>query len=313
MKQASGWPDSVALTEQNLVLGLDDGGFVRVDVLGERLFRVRHAKSSQWTESALNRYGILTSAFADVAFQQTEGNGLSTIATEQARLAISRKDGAISLTSTGGKLLTQQDAPDYEPGGRCRVRFSLTLSERLYGLGDVSRENIMRRGGVYELWVQNVKSYIPIPVVLSERGWGLLMNTTWRHTIDAGKSQPDRLICTAPRGDLDYYLFCGPDYRSLLETYTSLSGRPALLPVWGYAFTYVCNENIDVFHMMNEALTFRREQMPCDVIGLEPGWMSKHYDGSTAKQWHPQRFPVLKWAPKGPHTLSARWGGKDSS
>ncbi len=109
MKQASGWPDSVALTEQNLVLGLDDGGFVRVDVLGERLFRVRHAKSSQWTESALNRYGILTSAFADVAFQQTEGNGLSTIATEQARLAISRKDGAISLTSTGGKLLTRQD------------------------------------------------------------------------------------------------------------------------------------------------------------------------------------------------------------
>ena len=102
---------------------------------------------------------------------------------------------------------------------------------------------------------------------MSNRGWGLLMNTTWRNTIDVGKSDPDRMICTAPRSDLDYYLFCGPDYRSLLDTYTSFTGRPALLPVWGYGHTYVCNENIDAFNMMNEALTFRREKIPCDVIG----------------------------------------------
>lgn len=129
------------------------------------------------------------------------------------------------------------------------------------------------------------------------------MNTTWRNTIDVGKSDPQRMICTAPRSDLDYYLFCGPDYRSLLDTYTSFSGRPALLPIWGYAFTYVCNQNIDAFNLLNEALTFRRERMPCDVLGLEPGWMSKNYDGSTEKAWHPQRFPIPYWAPKGPHTF----------
>ena len=63
------------------------------------------------------------------------------------------------------------------------------------------------------------------------------------------------------------------------------------MPIWGYGFTYVCNQNIDAFNLMNEAVTFRREQMPCDVIGLEPGWMSKHYDVSTAKAWHPAAFP----------------------
>jgi alpha-glucosidase (family GH31 glycosyl hydrolase) len=161
----------------------------------------------------------------------------------------------------------------------------------------------MRRGEAYECWVRNVKAYIPIPLLLSSRGWGLLMNTTWRNTIDVGKSDPDRVLCTAAAGNLDYYLFCGPDYRSLLDTYTSLSGRPALLPIWGYAFTYVCNENINAFNMINEALTFRREGMPCDVIGLEPGWMSKNYDFSTAKRWHPQRFPIPEWAPKGGHTF----------
>jgi len=302
-KKTAGWPDSTPLTKRNFVVAVAGGASVRVDVLGERLFRVRHSKTGQWTESALNRYGILTAAFPEVAFEQSEADGRVTIATKQARLTVSRKDGSVTVAGADGKLLTQHAAPIYQANGGYDLRFTLAKDERLYGMGDVSRENVMRRGGTYEFWVLNVTSYIPIPVVLSNRGWGLLMNTTWRNTIDAGKSDPDRMICTAPRSDLDYYLFCGSDYRALLETYTSLSGRPALLPVWGYGHTYVCNENIDAFNMMNEAITFRRERIPCDVIGLEPGWMSKHYDFSTAKAWHPQRFPIPYWAPKGPHTF----------
>ncbi|MCY2994265.1 MAG: DUF5110 domain-containing protein [Planctomycetota bacterium] len=297
------WPDSAPLAKRNVVLTLDGGAFVRVDVLGERLFRIRHSQTKQWTESALNRYGVFPTAFPEVAFEQTEAADVYTLATKQAKLTISRKDGATTLAAADGKALTQHAAPVYQTNGGYDLRFTLTKDERLYGLGDVSRENIMRRGGVYEFWILNVKAYIPIPVVLSNRGWGLLMNTTWRNTIDVGQSDPDRMICTAPRSDLDYYLFCGPDYRSLLDTYTSFSGRPALLPIWGYGLTYVCNENIDAFNMMNEALTFRHERLPCDVIGLEPGWMSKNCDFTTAKAWHPQRFPIPSWAPQGPHTF----------
>ena len=297
------WLDSAPLGPQNLVFDLEDGAAVRVDVLSARLFRIRHSKTGRWTESALNRYGILNAAFPAVAGQQSEADGIVTLATPQAKLCVKRKDGTVALATADGRTLTEQTSASFQPGGGYDLRFTLTQTERLFGLGDVSRENIMRRGGVYECWVLNVTSYIPIPMVLSNRGWGLLMNTTWRNTFDVGRSDPDRLICTAPRSEADYYLFCGADYRGLLETYTSLTGRPALLPAWGYGLTYVCNQNIDAFNMMNEAANFRREQIPCDVIGLEPGWMSENYDFSTAKSWHPQRFPIPYWAPKGPHTF----------
>jgi alpha-glucosidase len=302
-RQATFWPDNAPLGKRNLVFALDTGALVRVDVLSPRLFRIRHSKAKQWTESGLNRYGILNSVFPEVAFEQREAGGVSSIVTQQAQLTVSRKDGSLALATADAKVIAEQAAPVYQANAGYEVRFALAKEERIYGLGDVSRENIMRRGGVYEIWVKNVNSYIPIPVVLSNRGWGLLMNTTWRNTIDVGKSDPERMICTAPRSDLDYYLFCGPDYRSLLDSYTSLTGRPSLLPIWGYGLTYVCNQNIDAFNLINEAVTFRREQMPCDVIGLEPGWMSKNYDGTTAKAWHPQRFPIPSWAPKGPHTF----------
>jgi alpha-glucosidase (family GH31 glycosyl hydrolase) len=297
------WLDASPRTQRNVVLALDHGASVRIDVLGPRLFRVRYSKTGQWTESALNRYGVFNAVFPEAAFQRTEAGGVTTIRTQQAAIAVRRKDGAVSLASADGKTLTQHAAPVYEADGGYDIRFSLAKDERIYGLGDVSRDNIMRRGGVYEFWVRNVNAYIPIPVLLSNRGWGLMMNTTWRNTIDVGKTDPDRIRCNARRSDLDYYLFCGDDYRSLLDAYTSFSGRPALLPIWGYGLTYVCNQNIDAFNMINEAVTFRREQIPCDVIGLEPGWMSKFYDFSTAKQWHPERFPIPSWAPKGPHTF----------
>ena len=57
--ERAGWPDPAPLTKSSTVIALENGTFVRVDVLGERLFRVRQAPTTNWTESALNRYGIL--------------------------------------------------------------------------------------------------------------------------------------------------------------------------------------------------------------------------------------------------------------
>ena len=96
------WPDSAPLAQQNLVVALEGGGFARVDVLGQRLFRIRYGRSRQWTESALNRYGILAAAFPAVAFEKTKAGGLCTLATRQARLTISRKNGAIALAGSAG-------------------------------------------------------------------------------------------------------------------------------------------------------------------------------------------------------------------
>lgn len=300
--------DSKPLSKQNLVFNLDNRSFVRVDVLGQKLFRIRYSKTGHWTESALNRYGIFMDDFPEIPFDQAKHRNEYLINTKEARLSINKKDGEIVLFSKTGKVLIKQPAPEYEASGGFIIRFKLTEDERIYGLGDVSRENIMRRGGTYELWVKNVNSYIPIPVMMSSRGWGILMNTTWRNSVDVGKTKADQIIWSAGQSDLDYYLFCGPDYRSLLETYTSFSGRPALLPVWGYGFSYVCNQQVDAFRMLEESRTFRNEDMPCDIIGLEPGWMSKYYDFSTEKKWDPNRFYIPSWAPKGDQTFIGALG-----
>ena len=287
---------------QSVVTKLSDGTELRVDVLAENLFRVRRSWTNDvngvvWTESGMNRYGILRSDWPKTPFTR-EGNAIRT---SGAVLTVDPAKGTLQLKS----LSSAADlAVDPRPVGKgYAISFSLAKDERIYGLGDSGRDNIMRRGHRFDIWIRNNLCNIPIPMAVSRNGWGMLLNSTWRNAFDCGAKNPDALICEANEGDVDFYVFTGKDYRALLDIYTQLSGRPALLPIWGYGFTYVCNQNIDQYHLVNEALQFRDRDLPCDVIGLEPGWMQKFYDNSVYKEWNQERFYFPYWAPKGGHTF----------
>ena len=290
------WLDRVPEGESSAVVAVADGLKMRVDALAENLFRVRLSPDGAWKEGGLNRYGIF-GKFGPVKGLSRTKNGFRTKAAEVSVGA----DGAVRLKSlvspadmsVGAKLV----------GKGYEIRFPLADGERIYGLGDVSRKNIQRRPGKYEIWVKNVNSYIPIPMTLSSRGWGVLVNTTWRNFFDIGESDKGAMVCSAPQGSLDFYFFVGKGYRELLDVYTRLTGRPQLLPIFGYGFTYVTNENVDMFELVNEALEFRDRDLPCDVIGLEPGWMEKFYDKTTKKTWNKKKFIFPYWSPAGGHTF----------
>ncbi len=287
---------------QSAVTKLADGTSLRVDVLAENLFRVRKswtndARGVIWTESGLNRYGILKANWAPVPFSR-DGNAVKTSA------------ATVSVDPAAGTLKVKSHVSDADftvvprtVGKGFAISFSLAKDERIYGFGDSGRDNVMRRGHRFDLWIRNNLCNIPIPMAVSRKGWGLLLNSTWRNAFDCGAKDPDALILEANEGDVDFYVFTGRDYRALLDVYTRLSGRPALLPVWGYGFTYVCNQNIDQWNLVNEAMQFRDRDLPCDVIGLEPGWMEKFYDNTVNKEWNSQRFHFPYWAPKGGHTF----------
>ena len=251
--------------------GACGAGEVKVERLEDGIWRVRMARDGKWPESGLNRYSIL----------EDLGAGSEAALADLAPVA-----------------------PEMEQvGAGFKVRFPLGKTTRVYGLGDCSRANVQRRPGRYEIHVKNIYSYIPIPVAFTSDGWGVLVNSTWLHTIDVGQTDPDAIVVTAPEGEIDFYVFKGAGMRGLLERYTRLAGRPAMLPVWGYGFTFVANQWIEQFELVHETFEFRRNRIPCDTIGLEPGWMSKFYDATTRKQWNPHKFYFPYWRPSGAHTF----------
>jgi len=238
-----------------------------VETLTPNLTRVREVGTDG---SCLNRYGV----FRD--YKPT-----SVI-----------KTSATKLSLGGAEVTVEKSGKGY------RVRFPLTQDELVYGLGDASRAGLQRRPGRYEMWIKNVNSYIPIPMAMTTAGHGFLMNTTWRNVIDVGKEDADAIVCTAGESPIDFYVFTGKGFREMLDAYTELTGRSALLPAFAFGFSYVANQWIDQFDLLQEARTFRDRKLPCDVIGLEPGWMETFYDFKTTKRYDRRRFYMPYWMPK---------------
>ena len=293
-------PDSPAI---GYTIRLATGALLRVDVLGPRTFRLRLQSNGESAESALVRYGILhVEGDPEVTAEVIDEPVQVTLATAEATLIVSRTDGAFTLTRPDGGTLTRTTTPP-RSGEGFEVSLALAGGEMLYGLGDVTRDRIQKRGYRTQMWVRNVASYVPIPYVMSTRGWALLVNTTWRHVFDLGATDPDCLQLQADAGELDFFLFVGDDMPALLDAYTDVAGKPHLLPLWGYGLTFVCNQQANAREMLDDCLNFRREGIPCDLVGLEPGWMETFYDYSVDKKWDPERFYLPPWAPKGPQTF----------
>ncbi len=247
------------------------------------------------------RYGIVNIRHQGHQVQiTTEGNSIGLI-TDKVKLNINKTDGRITLSDRNGNILIQNDqspVSDWEKG--FELSFKLKEGERLYGFGDVSRSQIQRRGLKSQMLVTNRTGYIPIPFVMSDKCWGLFLNTTMMHYFDAGNAVSDRLSFNAPEGIIDYFLIAGESMLEVLDKYTNITGKPVLLPKWGYGLTWVCDERgVRARDVLYEAYEFRRQGIPCDIIGLEPDWMEKHYDYSTKKQWSKERFDIPYWMEPG--------------
>ncbi len=211
-----------------------------------------------------------------------------------------RGDRVIFKDENGAQITSLSVAADAQGW---RVEFALQPGERLYGLGDVDRTSLDKRGGRYRMWVTDVKTYRPIPYLMSSRGWAVAVNTTFEHFFDVGASCADKLFVSCRSSVPDVTVFTGKDCAELLEKYTEYSGRPLMLPRWAMGLTFVCNTQANARELIDDGLNFRREDIPCDILGLEPGWMEKNYDESVNKAWHPERFYIPYYATVGPHTF----------
>lgn len=186
---------------------------------------------------------------------------------------------------------------NYQDSLSALLSFSLKKGERFYGLGSGNRESIQRRGHIGRMWVQYQRSEAPVPFIMSNMGWGLFYNTTKLHYFDVGKFNSDLMQVYEPdQKEIDYFLFSGPDMPSVLSQYTLLTGKPYVLPRWAYGLAFGSNTMENQFNVLENAAHFRREKIPCDIYWLEPQWMAKWYDFSTAKDWNRDKFVAeLPW------------------
>ncbi|MDF2724982.1 MAG: xylS, partial [Paenibacillus sp.] len=282
------------------------GTCIRIRPLTPDTFRITLNHAEKFTESVLIRYGIIRLPDYSGDYKVEDEGDFIVIRTSKADLRVSRVDGQMSLAYLNRMLEIDPLLPD---DGSLGLRVQLTPEERIYGLGDESRKTLLKRGRNIRIELRKGESHAPIPYWMSSLGWGMFLNTTRRHEIDMGYSNPDALQFALSGGQLDVIVYTGYSYADLLDKFTAMTGRPVLLPIWAYGLSFACNQQANAREMIEDVMKFRHESIPCDMIGLESTWMETRYDRSTGQNWHPQRFYIPDWNPKGQHTFIGTLAG----
>jgi alpha-D-xyloside xylohydrolase len=206
------------------------------------------------------------------------------------------------------------------------LRIPLAPNEMVYGLG-LQFQSFIQRGLKKKLRVNadpeidSGDSHAPVPFYVTTRGYGVLIDTARYATVYAGNKPrkgesggaraeigPDltkeglpsayarfhfedasEVMVEVPEAEgLDVYLFAGPTMRLAVQRYNLFAGGGALPPRWGLGVWYRCERDFGQADVLKLAAEFRERRIPCDVLGLEPGWQTHSY--SCSYVWS-QGFP----------------------
>lgn len=160
-------------------------------------------------------------------------------------------------------------------------------------------------------------SHAPVPFFVTNRGYGMYFDTARYVEVCCGygknKSRPkvenNTIIATAEdlyrkcglreqtvmsveipvAKGVDVYIFEGDSITDIVCQYNMFSGGGCDVPEWGLGVMYRCYARYTGDDVIAMAKYFREKDIPCDIIGLEPGWQSSSY--SCSYVWDRERYP----------------------
>ncbi len=207
----------------------------------------------------------------------------------------------------------------------CVIEFPLKGSEQIYGFG-LQLKGFNHKGAKLNLRVNadpvayTGDSHAPVPFFVTTEGYGMYFDTARYIEVQCGftkkrfrtvgkenelisdvgelykKENGDDdtvMTVTIPGAQgIDIYIFEGENILDTVSQYNMFSGGGCSVPDWSLGTMFRAYLHSTGNDIMNIADYFRKNDIPCDIIGIEPGWQSACY--SCSYVWDSERFPNHK-------------------
>ncbi|MBE6999230.1 MAG: glycoside hydrolase [Ruminococcaceae bacterium] len=204
------------------------------------------------------------------------------------------------------------------------VTLPLGADEHIYGLG-LQLTQFDHKGKKMTLRVNadpkmpTGDTHAPVPFLVSTRGYGIYLDTAryaevYCGVVPAGsdlKTSEYKLFTSeaelyAPKeldgesqlaiqipaaSGIDLYLMEGNTITDVVAKYNLLSGGGCDVPEWGLGVFYRCFLRYTDKQVLEMADYFRKNDIPCSILGLEPGWQTHAY--SCTYVWDEERYQDL--------------------
>lgn len=308
------FPDETLL-EENLSGASFEGTFCEDAGVG-----AAQAQITSWTHQVEENEIILNTASLQVRISLTTGS-----------LRFERKDGTLLLAEReyesksveafdAYRTAEGQDAVVEEiqtaDGVKRRVReavrvfdrklYHTTLSltfqpeEMLFGLGQAEEGVWNLRHTTQYLHQANLK--IAIPVLVSNRGYGLMLTTQSPAIFD--DTAYGTYLYTEADAFLDYFFLAG-DLRDIVREYRLVTGKAVMLPKWAFGYMQSQERYESAVELLDTAKRFREDGFGMDTLVLD--WMSWPDGLWGQKSFDAVRFPDPGGMLRGLHELDTHF------
>lgn len=271
--------DIVFSCENDVTLTLS---FPEASILRMRLSKIAHPRPS-----IMISLGYVKEVLEETAFTLTEDDAVYKISTEKITVTVDKQDAQIRCFDRQNHCFLQTSKSVHAKiGGGFLLTFDMGAEEHFYGFG-FQRKTLDARGHKLTFTRNYRWQEATTPYFLSSGGYGFFSANTFDQTFDFTGDESYSVLATG--GYVDCFIFCGPLFKDIIDKYTALTGRPVMVPKWSMGVCYIarCFENDQ--GLLEIARGFRREGIPCDMLGLEPGWEETWY--SMDWIWNKERFP----------------------
>lgn len=297
---------------QNKFTFYTDRATVQLEFCTAEMVRIR--TSWDGTFEADEPYMVIQYVWEPIKVEVKENSDFFQLSTSALQVKMQKSPFAIEIANSAGEVLSTELLGDdfggaYKNDEVVGSRKRLMPDEHFFGFGE-RMDFIDQRGkdvhlnvgrgiqrphiiGAYNILEAN---YSPVPFFMSTKGYGIFLHNSFATRWDMGHSDAQTIAFEAENGELDYYFIYGPDFPSILDRYTVLTGKSPLLPRFAHGLhvgtysggTWGHEENTSTHYVVNLAKKYRENEIPLDVLHLDSTWRifgRSGGSGATTFEW----------------------------
>ena len=220
----------------------------------------------------------------------TEFEGGLSVQSGKTELKITKSPASFTYYYEGKKLTNIGDRFGHAmistlktpEGPFMRVQMDLDIGEKVYGLGERFTP-FVKNGQVVDIWNEDGGtcteiSYKNIPFYMTNKGYGVLVNTSGKVSYEICSEAVTRVQFSVPGEKIDFMVVGGGDGKTVLSNYTALTGRPALPPAWSFGLwlTTSFTTSYDEKTVRSFVDGMAERKIPLHVFHFDCYWMKEN-------------------------------------
>ncbi len=207
-----------------------------------------------------------------------EGNSV-ILRTEGITVSIDKTNMQITVTDPAGKKIFSSASQAFSVSGESKkasFKRDMAGTEHFFGLGNDPGSSFTttdHRGSVYEIWMNDDNVHAIVPLWYSTNGYGIYSNNSNKGQVSFNSDY----YLSVEGGELNFYFFYGPEFKTILTNWSELAGRMNMPPLYALGLTYRGYGQWNETQLLDALTTQLNAGIKIDVAGAEPGWQNKTY------------------------------------